>query len=60
MPWGAFAYKIMLFGSIDAGATFQRFMDIDFRGSMHNSVGVYHYDITIHSKKRHDHLFSLR
>ena len=30
--WGTFAYRIMPFGLINVGATFQRVMDIAFRG----------------------------
>ena len=50
----------MPFRLINVGATFQRAMDIDFRGLMHNFVVVYLDDITIYSKKRHHYLFSLR
>ena len=45
---------------MNAGETFQRAMDIDFRGLMQNYVVVYLDDITIFSKKQCDHLFSLR
>ena len=30
--WGTFSYRRMPFGLINTGATFQRAMDIDFRG----------------------------
>ena len=60
MPWGTFPYKIIPFGLINVGATFQRAMDIAFRGLMHNTIVVYLDDITVYSKKRNDHLFSLK
>ena len=50
-PWGTFAYRKRPFGLINAGATFQRAMDIAFRGLIHNFVVVYLDDVTIYSKK---------
>ena len=50
-PWGTFAYRRMPFGMINTGATFQRAMDIAFRGLIHNYVVVYLDNITIYSKK---------
>ena len=50
-PWGTFSYRRMAFGIINAGANFQRAMDITFRGLMQNYVIVYLDDITIFSKK---------
>ena len=49
--WGTFAYRRMPFGLINIGATFQRAMDIPFRGLIGHSVVVYLDDITIFSKK---------
>ena len=49
--WGTFAYRRMPFGLINAGATFQRDMDIDFRGLVGRSVVVYLDDVTIFSKR---------
>ena len=51
-PWGMFAYRRMPFGLINIGATFQRAMDIAFRGLIHNFVIVYLDDLTIYSKKQ--------
>ena len=58
--WGTFAYRRMPFGLINAGATFQRAMDIAFRGLIGRSVVIYLDDITIFSKKRGEHAFHLR
>ena len=40
----------MSFKMINAGATFQRAMDIDFRGLIHNYVVVHLDDIIIYYK----------
>ena len=58
--WGTFAYRRIPFGLINAGATFQRSMDISFRGLIGCSVVVYLDDITIFSKKREQHAFHLK
>ena len=50
-PWGTFVERQMSFGLINAGATFQRAMDISFRGLIHNSVVVYLDDATIYFKR---------
>ena len=50
--WGTFAYRRMPFGLINAGATFQRAMDIDFQGLIGRSMVVYLDDVTVYSKKR--------
>ena len=49
--WGTFAYRRMPFGIINVGSTFQRAMDIAFKGLIHNYVIVYLDDVTIYSKK---------
>ena len=49
--WGTFAYRRITFGLINAGATFQRAMDIDFHILIGRSVVVYLDDITIFSEK---------
>ena len=46
----------MPFGLINAGATFQRAMDIAFRGLINHSVVVYIDDVTVFSKCRYDHI----
>ena len=58
--WGTFAYRRMPFGLINAGATFQRAVDIAFHGLIGRSAVVYLDDITIFSKKRGEHAFHLR
>ena len=50
--WGAFAYRRIPFGLINVGDTFQRAMDIDFRGLIGHSVVLYLDDVMIFSKKR--------
>ena len=46
-PWGTFMYARMPFGLINAGATFQREMDINFVGEQDKFLVVYLDDITI-------------
>ena len=58
--WGTYAYRKMPFGLINAGATFQRAMDIAFKGLVNKSVVIYLDDITVYSKKRSDHLKDLK
>ena len=50
----------MPFGLINAGATFQRAMDIAFHGLIGRSVVVYLDDVIIFSKKREEHTFNLK
>jgi hypothetical protein len=50
----------MPFELINVGATFQRAMDITFRGLINQSVVVYLDDITVFSKNKEDHLAHLR
>jgi hypothetical protein len=59
-PWGTYAYRKIPFGLINVGATFQRAMDIDFRGIINQSVVVYLDDVTIFSKNKKYHLSHLR
>ena len=58
--WGTFSYRRIPFGLINAGATFQRAMDIAFRGMIGHSVVVYLDDVTVFSKKREAHLYHLK
>ena len=48
--WGAFAYRRMPFGIINAGATFQQAMDEAFKGLINNFIAIYMDDLTIFSK----------
>ena len=50
--WGTFTYRRMPFGLINAGATFQRDMDIAFHSLIRRSTIVYLDNITIFSKRR--------
>jgi len=52
--WGTFIYKHMPFGMINAGATFQRSMHVDFRGLINKCVEVYLDDVTVYPKNRSD------
>lgn len=58
--WGTYAYQKMPFGLINVGATFQRAIDIAFKGLINKSIVVYLDDITIFSKKRANHLNYLK
>ena len=58
--WGTYAYKKMSFGLSNAGATFQRAMDMALKGLINKIVLIYLDDITVFSKNAVDHLFHLR
>lgn len=60
MKWGTFTYKRMPFGLINAGATFQRAMDIAFRDLIGKCIIIYMDDLTVFLKKREDHIEDLR
>lgn len=49
--WGTYAYKKMPFGLSNNGATFQRGMDMEFKGLINKIVLVYLDDISVFSKK---------
>jgi hypothetical protein len=58
-PWGPFMYTNMPFRLMNAGAIFQRAMDIDFIGENDKFVVIYLYDIAMFSqsdKEHYDHL----
>jgi ribonuclease HI len=54
-PWGTFMYAKMPFGLMNAGATFQRAMDIAFIGEKDKFVVIYLDDITVFSKTDIEH-----
>ena len=59
-PWGTYDYRKMPFGLINAGATFQRAMDVAFIGLINHFFIVYLDDVTVFSKNRSDHISHLR
>jgi hypothetical protein len=59
-PWGTFMYEKMPFGLMNARATFQRAMDIDFIGEKDRFVVIYLDDITIFSASDEEHLQHLK
>jgi len=59
-PWGTFKYVKIPFGLKNAGATFQRAMDIDFSKEIHNFLVIYLDDLTVFSKSDQQHLDHLR
>lgn len=58
--WGTYAYQKMPFGLTNVGATFQRAMDIAFRGLINSSVVIYLDDITVYSKHRNNRISHLK
>ena len=54
--WGTFTYKCMPFGLINAGVTFQRVMDMAFRGLIGKCVVVYLDDVMVYLKNREEHI----
>ena len=59
-PWGTFKYVKMPFGLKNAGATFQRAMDITSSKEIHDFLVVYLDDLTPFSKSDQEHLKHLR
>ena len=58
-PWGTFSYNRMPFGLINAGATFQRAMDLSFSDLKNKIIVIYLDDLTVFYKRRSDHLKDL-
>jgi hypothetical protein len=58
--WGTFTYEHMPFGLSNAGAIFQRAMQIDFDNLIGKSIHIYLDDLTVYSKNRSDHFGHLR
>ena len=58
-PWGTIAYRVMLFGLKNAGATFQWAMMYYFHDLIH-IILVYLNDLTARPRKRSQHLDELR
>eukprot|EP00253_Pinus_taeda_P003804 PITA_03804 len=58
--WGTYDYQNMSFGLINVGATFQRAMDIAFKGLVNKSIVIYLDDITVYSRKNGNHLKDLK
>ena len=52
---GTFCYKVMPFGLINAGATFQRLVDLAFKDLLGNTMEAYVDDLLVKSKNREDH-----
>eukprot|EP00253_Pinus_taeda_P022655 PITA_22655 len=59
-PWGTFMYIKMPFGLKNAGATFQRAMDIAFAKEIHDFLVIYMDDLTVFSMSDKQHLDHLR
>jgi hypothetical protein len=49
-PWGTFMYVKIPFGLVNAGATFQRAMDIVFVDELGRFIFIYLDDVTVYSK----------
>ena len=58
-PWGTFMYAKMPFGLLNAGATFQRGMDIAFAREIGNFVVLYMDDIIVYSRSDREHIHHL-
>ena len=59
-PWGTFHYAKMPFGLKNAGATFQRAMDLAFANEKDAFLVVYLDDLTVFSKSDEEHMYHLK
>jgi hypothetical protein len=59
-PWGTFMYEKMPFGLMNAGATFQRAMDIAFVGERDKFIVIYLDVLMVFSKTDEEHLMHLK
>ena len=59
-PWGTFCYRVMPFGLVNAGATYQRAVVIIFHDMIHSIVEVYVDDIVAYSREGQDHMEVLK
>ena len=59
-PWGTFHYAKMPFGLKNAGATFQRAMDLAFANEKDVFLVVYLDDLTVFSKSDEEHMYHLK
>ena len=59
-PWGTFMYDKIPFRLMNAGATFQRAMDMDFVREKDKFVVIYLDDITVFSQSDDEHLKHLK
>jgi len=59
-PWGTFMYDKMPFVLINAGANFQRAMDITFVREKDRFNAIYIDDMNVYSNKYEDHIKNLR
>ena len=58
-PWETYVYVRMPFGLINAGATFERSMDVAFHEYINKFLVIYQDDLIAYSKKEEDHCRNL-
>ena len=59
-PLGVYYYTVMPFGLKNAGATYQRAMNVIFYEHMHKTVECYVDDIVVKSRTKGDHIADLK